>query len=53
MSMVTLKDSHLTYNGVAYFRGNSEETELGSIGEKHTSLIKMNVKHSAKERRLS
>jgi hypothetical protein len=42
MPNVVVKDSHLTYGGVSYFRGHAEEVELGSIGEKRTPLTKMN-----------
>ncbi len=42
MANVVVKDSHLTYGGVAYFRGHAEEVELGSIGEKRTPLFGMN-----------
>lgn len=37
-----VKDSHLTFNGVAFFRGHSEEMLIGSIGEKRTPLSKQN-----------
>lgn len=42
MPNVVVKDNHLTYNGVSYFRGHAEEIELGSIGEKRTPLTKQN-----------
>lgn len=42
MANVVVKDSHLTYGGVSYFRGGAEEVELGSIGEKRSPLTKMN-----------
>lgn len=42
MANVVVKDNHLTFGGVAYFRGHAEEVEIGSIGEKRASLVKMN-----------
>ncbi|MCA9700810.1 MAG: hypothetical protein KC431_25000 [Myxococcales bacterium] len=42
MANVVVKESHLTYGGVGYFRGHAEEVELGSIGEKRTPLTSMN-----------
>ena len=42
MANVVVKDNHLTFGGVAYFRGNAEEIEIGSYGEKRTPLTKMN-----------
>jgi hypothetical protein len=35
-------ENHLTFGGVAYFRGHAEEVEIGSIGEKRTPLTKQN-----------
>lgn len=34
MSYVTVAKDHLTFNGLAYFRGHAEEVEIGSIGVK-------------------
>ncbi len=42
MSKVIVKDTHLTYNGITYFRGGAEQLELGSIGVKLSSLGKTN-----------
>lgn len=42
MPNVVVKDNHLTFGGVAYFRGHAEEVEIGSIGEKRTPLTKQN-----------
>lgn len=39
---VVVKDSHLNFGGVTYFRGHAEEIQLGSYGEKRTPLTKMN-----------
>lgn len=39
---VIVKDSHLNFGGVTYFRGHAEEIQLGSYGEKRTPLTKMN-----------
>lgn len=42
MANVAIKENHLTFGGVAYFRGHAEEVEIGSIGEKRTPLTKQN-----------
>lgn len=42
MANVSVKDNHLTFGGLAYFRGHAEEVEIGSIGEKRTPLSKQN-----------
>ena len=42
MANVVVKENHLTFGGVTYFRGHAEEIEIGSIGEKRTSLMKQN-----------
>src|SRR4051812_18868999 len=42
MSFVTIKDNHLTYGKVAYFRAHAEDVEPGSIGEKRVPLTKAN-----------
>jgi hypothetical protein len=42
MTNVIVKENHLTYGGVAYFRGHAEEVEIGSIGEKRQPLTKQN-----------
>ena len=40
MATATIKDNHLNFNGVNYFRGHAEEIELGCYGEKRTPLLK-------------
>lgn len=42
MANVAIKDNHLTYNGVKYFRGHAEMVELGSIGEKRSPITSQN-----------
>lgn len=42
MATATVKDNHLTFNGVSYFRGQAEEVQLGSYGEKRKPLTKTN-----------
>jgi hypothetical protein len=42
MATATVRDNHLLYNGIRYFRANSEEVELGSYGEKRTPLFGAN-----------
>ena len=42
MANVVVKENHLTFGGVTYFRGHAEEIEIGSIGEKRTPLLKQN-----------
>ena len=42
MANVLVKENHLTFGGVSYFRGHAEEVEIGSIGEKRTPLTKQN-----------
>jgi hypothetical protein len=42
MATATIRDNHILYNGVRYFRANSEEVELGSYGEKRTPLFGAN-----------
>jgi hypothetical protein len=42
MVKAVVRDNHLNFGGVTYFRGNSEEIELGAYGEKRTPLTKMN-----------
>jgi len=42
MANVVVKDSHITYNGVGYFRGNAEEVQCGSIGQKRSPITKQN-----------
>jgi len=37
-----IKDNHMKYNGKSYFRGGSEDVEIGSYGEKKTPLTKTN-----------
>lgn len=40
MSMATVTDTHLTFNGVKYFRGNATAVALGSYGRKKTPPFK-------------
>lgn len=42
MANVMVNENHLTFGGVGYFRGNAEEVEIGSVGEKRTPLTKQN-----------
>jgi hypothetical protein len=42
MRNVVVKENHLTFGGVAYFRAHAEEVEIGSIGEKREPLAKQN-----------
>jgi hypothetical protein len=42
MSNVVVKENHLTFGGVAYYRAHAEEVEIGSIGEKRKPLFKDN-----------
>jgi hypothetical protein len=42
MANVNVKENHLTFGGVAYFRGHAEEVEIGCIGEKRTPVTKQN-----------
>jgi hypothetical protein len=42
MAKVVVKDNHLNFGGVTYFRGHAEEVEIGSYGEKRTPITKMN-----------
>ncbi len=42
MPNIVVKENHLTFGGVAYFRGHAEEVEIGSIGEKRKPLTKQN-----------
>jgi hypothetical protein len=42
MVKAVVRDSHLNFGGVTYFRGHAEEIELGDYGEKRTPLTKMN-----------
>ena len=42
MATATVRDNHLLYNGICYFRANSEEVELGSYGEKRTPVFGAN-----------
>jgi len=34
MATAVVKDNHLKFNGVTYFRGHAEEVKIGSYGEK-------------------
>ena len=42
MANVAVKENHLTFGGVSYFRGQAEEVELGSIGEIRRPITKQN-----------
>jgi len=42
MKNVVVKENHLTFGGVAYFRAHAEEVEIGSIGEIRKPLAKQN-----------
>ena len=42
MTNVVVKENHLTFGGIAYFRAHAEEVEIGSIGEKRKPLTKQN-----------
>jgi hypothetical protein len=42
MANVTVKENHLTYGGVAYFRGHADAVHFGDIGEKRTPLTSQN-----------
>lgn len=42
MKNVVVKDTHLTFGGVAYFRGHAEEVQIGSLGEIRKSGARMN-----------
>jgi hypothetical protein len=42
MVKVVVRDNHLNFGGVNYFRGAAEEVELGSFGEKKTPITGMN-----------
>jgi hypothetical protein len=37
-----VKDNHLSFNGKNYFRGGSEDVELGSYGEKKSPITQTN-----------
>lgn len=42
MSNVVVKENHLTFSGVSYFRAHAEEVEIGSIGEVRRPLVRQN-----------
>ena len=42
MAKVAVRDNHLNFGGVTYFRGHAEQVRIGSYGEKRTPLTKMN-----------
>ncbi len=42
MKNVVVKDTHLTFGGVAYFRGHAEEVQIGSVGELRKPGSKIN-----------
>ena len=42
MPNVIVKENHLTFGGVAYFRAHAENVEIGSIGEIRRPLTKQN-----------
>jgi hypothetical protein len=39
---VVIKDSHLKFNGFSYFRGNAENIQIGTHGDKKTPINSMN-----------
>ncbi len=39
---VVVKDNHLNFAGVCYYRGHAEAIDLGSYGEKRTPVLKTN-----------
>jgi hypothetical protein len=42
MPNTIIRDSHLNFNGIKYFRGNADEIELGSYGKKREPVFGMN-----------
>ena len=40
--LAIVKDSHLSFNGRSYFRGGSEDIEIGCYGEKKSPITKTN-----------
>lgn len=42
MANVAVKENHLTFGGVKYFRGHAEEVEIGSIGEIRRPITSQN-----------
>lgn len=42
MANVVVAENHLTFGGIAYFRGGAENVEIGSIGEKRSPITKQN-----------
>jgi hypothetical protein len=39
---IAVKDNHLHFNGVNFFRGNADNVQLGSVGEKKTPATQEN-----------
>lgn len=42
MAAALIRDNYLAYNGIKYFRANSEEVELGAYGEKRVRMFGAN-----------
>jgi hypothetical protein len=42
MANVVVAENHLTFGGIAYFRGGAENAEIGSSGEKREPITKQN-----------
>jgi hypothetical protein len=42
VALAVVKDSHLTFNGIQYFRASSESLTIGTYGEKRTPITKPN-----------
>ncbi|MCU0370725.1 MAG: hypothetical protein MUC31_04875, partial [Bacteroidales bacterium] len=42
MKNVVVKENHLTFGGVAYFRAHAEEVQIGSLGELRKPIPKQN-----------
>jgi hypothetical protein len=42
MANVVVAENHLTFGGIAYFRGGAENAEIGSSGEKRQPITKQN-----------
>jgi hypothetical protein len=42
MALAVVRDNHLNFNGIQYFRGNSSEVDLGSYGEKRAPAFGAN-----------
>lgn len=42
LAQVEIKDSHIKLNGIGYFRGNAENVQIGSHGDKKAPITSMN-----------